>query len=213
MRSLGIERKAVALLFLAALAFAPLPRATYAQRAAYTPKYDRFYASVAVGVAEFEDEYLGLGYGDSVWTAEAAAGYRFDWLWSVEAALHAFGDIGDRGVPGSGTERLDFASDLDAASLRLRLWFPVSELYSLRAGLDLFGFVGVQASFLERAALETTSSAAFGEEETNYGMTVGGGLSYLVGPVNLRGSLTWTDLNSVDGGEVLTSTLGVEFRF
>ena len=189
------------------------PKTAHGQQSAYTPEYKPFYAAVSVGLSDFEDQYQRVGYGDAVGTAEASVGYRFDWVWSVEAAWRTFGDIEERDVPGSGTERLDISTTLDAASLRLRLWFPVSELYNLRRDITLFGFAGVQASMLERSALETTSSSSFREEETNYGLTFGGGLICRLGKINLRGSVDWTDINSVDDGRIVSAIVGVEFNF
>ena len=189
------------------------PKTAHGQGSTYIPEYEPFYAGIAVGLSDFEDRYLRVGYGDSVWTAEASVGYRFDWAWSVEAAWKTLGDIEEPGVLGSGTDRLDITTTLDAASLRVRLWFPVSELYDLRSQMTLFGFAGVQASMLERSAIETTSSSFFQEEETNYGLTLGGGLIYRLGKINLRGSLDWTDINSVDDGRIVSATVGVEFDF
>ncbi len=190
-----------------------VPNTAHGQRSLYTPEYEPFYAGLTVGLSDFEDRYLRVGYGDTVWAAGASVGYRFDWVWSVEAAWQTFGDIEERGVPGSGTDRLDITTSLDAASLRLRLWFPVSELYNLRRQITLFGFAGVQASMLERSAIETMSSSSFREEETNYGLTVGGGLIYRLGKFNLRGSIDWVDINSVDDGRITSATFGIEFNF
>ena len=190
-----------------------VPNAAHGQRSLYIPEYEPFYAGLTVGLSDFEDQYLRVGYGDTVWAAGASIGYRFDWVWSVEAAWQTFGDIEERGVLGSGTDRLDITTSLDAASLRLRLWFPMSELYNLRRQITLFGFAGVQASMLERSAVETTSSSSFREEETNYGLTVGGGLIYRLGKFNLRGSIDWVDINSVDDGRITSATFGIEFNF
>ena len=80
--------------------------------------------------------------------------------------------------------------------------------YVVPAGDNIF-----QASMLERSATETTSSSSFREEETNYGLTVGGGLIYRLGKVNLRGSIDWVDMNSVDEGRITSATIGIEFNF
>ena len=186
------------------------PGAVYGQH--YVPEYDPFYAGVTVGLSDVEDRYLGIEYGDAPWTLQATAGYRFDWIWSVEAAWQTLGDVEANDVRGSGIDRLDFTTNVDSASLRVRLWFPASDLYNLNRPLVVYGFAGVHASDIARSATELTSESMFGEEETDYGLNIGAGVVIGLGRFNLRGSVERIDLDSSDGS-IVSAMVGIEFYF
>lgn len=174
--------------------------------------YDSFYAGVAVGLSDVEDRYLGISYGDTLPTLQAVAGYRFNWNWSVEATWQTLDEIDDRNVRGSGLDRIDFSSGVDSASLRLRFWIPVSDLYGLSRPLSVYGFAGAHASDIERAATELNAGEPFGETETDYGVTFGGGIVVGIGRLNLRGSAERIELDA-SNGNIFTATVGLEFYF
>lgn len=186
------------------------PGAAYAQQD--FREFERFYAGAAVVLSDVEDRYLGAIYSDTAWTLQATAGYRFDWNWSVEATWQSLDDVDDRDVRGSGLDRLDITSSVETTSVRIRLWFPVSELYELDTPLTLYGFAGAHASEIERNAVELTASAAFAEAETDYGLTFGAGAIVGFGRINVRGSLERIDLDTSDGS-IVSATVGVEFYF
>lgn len=175
-------------------------------------EYDSFYGSVALGATDFEDGYLGVGYQDTPLSLEAVAGYRFDWIWSVEATLQTLGDVERRNVAGSGLDRLDIKTDVNATSLRIRLWVPLSDLYDMQNPMDVFGFAGIQRTRIDRSAIETNSARTFAQRATDYGPTMGVGLTYEVRGLQWRTSLNWARLEA-PGGSMVSATIGFEFSF
>ncbi len=175
-------------------------------------EYDRFYAGAAVVLSDVEDRYLRITYSDTPWTLQASAGYRYDWNWSVEAAWQTLDDIEDRDVRGSGLDRLDITSSIETASLRIRFWIPISEIYELDTPFTVYGFAGPHASDIERSATDLTTGTRFDESETEYGITFGGGAIVGIGRINVRGSLERIDLDA-SGGSIVAATVGVEFYF
>ncbi len=184
--------------------------AVYGQH--YVPEYSRLYASVALGTSTVDDRFQGVRYDDTQWSLNVTAGYRFDWVWSIEAAVQVQDDVEARGIRGSGLDRLNFSTSIESANLRARLWFPVSDLYGLSRPLVVYGFAGVHASNIERRAIELNSATEFEENLTDYGLNVGAGVVIGIGRFHLRGSLERMDLDDSDGS-IVSALLGLEFYF
>lgn len=186
------------------------PYTVNAQR--HVPEYEPVYASVAVGWADVEDRYLGVKYSDAPWSLQASVGYRYDWNWSVEVALQTFDDIEADDVRGSGIDRLNIETSVNSASLRARLWLPISDIYELERSVAVFVFGGAHATEISRSATEILSQSDYLEEKTDYGLNFGGGAIVSIGRFNLRASVERIDLDDSDGS-IVSSMIGLEFYF
>jgi hypothetical protein len=186
------------------------PAAVNAQRNA--PEFEAIYASAAVGVADVEDRYLGTKYGDTPWSLQVSAGYRHDWIWSVEVAWQTFDDIQADDVRGSGVDRLNIRTSVNSASIRARLWFPISDFFEQERSVVAFVFGGAHATEISRGATEILSQSDYLEEKTDYGLSFGGGAIVSIGRFNLRGSVERIDLDDSDGS-IVSSMIGLEFYF
>ena len=186
------------------------PAVGYAQTNA--PEFEAIYASAAVGWADAEDRYLGVKYGDTPLSLQISAGYRYDWNWSVEAAWQTFGDIQANDVRGSGIDRLNIKTSVNSASIRARLWFPISEFFEQERSVVAFVFGGAHATEISRSATEVLSQSQYLEEKTDYGLNFGGGAIVSIGRFNFRGSVERIDLDDTDSS-IVSSMIGLEFYF
>lgn len=169
----------------------------------------RLYVGAELGLAAYRDGYAGVTYEDRPLAMQGFAGYRLDDRWSVELAYERLSGIESGQVAGSGTERLDIGSRLDTAAVRAILTVPLSELLRCRKRIAIFGAAGYHSSEARSDVLELGSQARTRITTQESGPTVGGGVLYGLGKIDLRGYAEWLQRD----GTSKTWTTGVAFQY
>jgi len=85
-------------------------------------------------------------------------------------------------------------------------------------GLSVYGTLGPRLYLLETLVTASSQGSDFGENretQMHFGMVVGGGVEYAVGPGSIFGALEfgWSDLNTTITGDSNTGTLVVDLGY
>jgi opacity protein-like surface antigen len=85
-------------------------------------------------------------------------------------------------------------------------------------GFSVYALIGSRMYLLETVMVASSEGVDFGENretQTHYGMVVGGGVEYPLGPGSMFGGLEfgWSDLNTTITGDSNTGTLVVDLGY
>ena len=147
----------------------------------------RFYAGVALGSLDFHDSYAGVGLHDSsVGLGVFGGAYLKDRL-SLELSYDSFTAIDLHDVAGSGVTRFDVESRRRTSALSVVREVSMRDIFEWRRDWRVFGMAGVYRSSIGRSVTVLGTGATSSADEGITGALLGAGVSYKVGPVDLRG--------------------------
>lgn len=171
----------------------------------------KLYAGIGYGRLDFHDRYNGISYSDNPAARQIYAGFRFNDYTAVELAYKQPEDINLDEIPGSGFDRLNISSEFNALIARAKVSLPLWRLFDRLGNFTVFGTVGYFDSSMQRKVTELnaleTDSASGGDS----GLAFGGGVSYQLGKVNLRGYFESFDVEDI--GKANDTGIAIEFGF
>jgi hypothetical protein len=129
----------------------------------------------------------------------------------VEIAYKRFEGIEALDIAGSGVDRLDIEMPLDIVVVKAVASISLRELLAWQRDWRLYGSAGAYRTDSDRTVttLATGTTETVGSEES--GLTVGGGVLYRLGPVDLRGYVEW--FGALDEAEAWDAGVAVQFSF
>jgi Outer membrane protein beta-barrel domain len=171
----------------------------------------RFYAGLGIANLEHEVDHEGIEFSDDSVGLDAFAGFRLSDRLDVEIAYKRFDGIEARDIAGSGVDRLDIEMPLDVVVIKAIASVSLRELLAWQRDWRLYGSAGAYRTDSDRTVTTLADGATETIEHHESGLTVGGGVLYRVGPVDLRGYVEWFGV--LDEAEAWDAGVAVQFNF
>jgi hypothetical protein len=172
----------------------------------------RFYAGLGAATLEYEGRHDGLAFDDTSFGIEAYGGFKLRDNLALELSLQSDDEAVDlKDVRGSGISRLDINSTWDTVSVKAVGDVSLQELLSWRRNWRLFGTVGYYRSAIERTVVNLGTGIGQAVRDDEAGLTLGTGVLYKLGFVDLRGYVEWYGV--LDDREAWDAGVAVQMSF
>jgi opacity protein-like surface antigen len=174
-------------------------------------KPSRFYAGLGAASLEHRVEHEGIEFTDTSAGIDLFGGFRLNDALGVEVAYKRFDDIAAQDIRGSGVTRLDIEMPLDIIVIKAVGQLSFRELFGWQRNWRVYGTAGMYQTDFERTVVNLGSGATESVRDKQSGLTVGAGMLYQLGPVDLRGYVEW--LGVLDDNEASNAGVAVQFSF
>ena len=171
----------------------------------------RFYAGLGAATLTYEGAYGGIAFEDSALGLGLYGGFRLRDNLSIEVSYSSVDAVNLDDLWGSGTARLDVASDWETTSVKAVGELSLKEWLNFPRNWRVYGALGGYQSDVDHSVTTRATGAVEIVRADEAGLMVGAGVLYEVGIVDVRGYVEWFGV--LDEGEAWDAGVAVQVRF
>ncbi|HVY63672.1 MAG TPA: outer membrane beta-barrel protein [Gammaproteobacteria bacterium] len=175
------------------------------------PPTHRFYGGVALQDLGFDDQYAGIRVSDTSLGIALYGGAYLKERLSLELSYDSVDAIDLHDIAGSGVVRFDIKTRRSTETLSVVREVSLRDVFGFRRDWRVYGTAGLYRSDLSRSVTLLNAGTATQAPGEVSGLTIGAGVLYRVGGVDLRGYVR--QFGATGDREGREAGLGVQRRF